>query len=104
MLAEVAHLYYVKNLTQRHIAERIGVSRSKVSRMLREARSSGLVEIRIRSPLVLATDLQDALKARLGLRHVLDGQRWQQSRVLAETEGSRGQPDAATLVGVCLAV
>ena len=71
LLAEVAHLYYVQNLTQQHIAERIGVSRSKVSRMLSEARSSGLVEIRIHSPLVLATDLQDALKTRLGLRECL---------------------------------
>lgn len=71
LLAEVAQLYYVKNLTQQHIAERMGVSRSKVSRMLREARSSGLVEIRIHSPLILAADLQDALKARLGLRECL---------------------------------
>ena len=71
VLAEVARLYYVENLTQQHIAERMGVSRSKVSRMLTEARSSGLVEIRIHSPLVLATDLQDALKARLGLRECL---------------------------------
>ncbi len=71
LLAEVAHLYYVKNLTQQHIAERMGVSRSKVSRMLSEARSSGLVEIRINSPLVLVRDLQDALKTRLGLRECL---------------------------------
>ncbi len=71
LLAEVAQLYYVKNLTQRHIAERIGISRSKVSRLLREARARGIVEIRIHSPLILATDLQDALKTRLGLRECL---------------------------------
>ena len=71
LLAEVARLYYVKNLTQQHIAERFGVSRSKVSRMLNEARSSGLVEIRIHSPLILDTDLQEALKTRLGLRECL---------------------------------
>jgi DNA-binding transcriptional regulator LsrR (DeoR family) len=71
LLAEVAHLYYIKNLTQQHIAERIGVSRSKVSRLLREARARGVVEIRVHSPLTLATDLQDALKLRLGLRECL---------------------------------
>ena len=71
LLAEVAHLYYIKNLTQQHVAERLGVSRSKVSRMLKEARSSGLVEIRIHSPLILAKDLQDALETRLGLRECL---------------------------------
>ena len=71
LLAEVAQLYYVRNLTQQHIAERIGVSRSKVSRLLREARDRSIVEIRIRSPLTLAADLQDALKTRLGLRECL---------------------------------
>jgi len=71
LLAEVAQLYYVRNLTQQHIAERIGVSRSKVSRLLRDARDRGIVEIRIRSPLRLAADLQDALKTRLGLRKCL---------------------------------
>ena len=68
LLAEVARLYYLNHLTQQHIAERMGVSRSKVSRRLSEARSSGLVEIRVHSPLMLDTVLQDALKARLGLR------------------------------------
>jgi len=71
LLAEVAQLYYVRNLTQQHIAERIGVSRSKVSRLLREARARGIVEIRIHSPLTLAADLQDAIKTRLGLRECL---------------------------------
>jgi deoxyribonucleoside regulator len=71
LLAEVAQLYYVRNLTQQHIADRIGVSRSKVSRLLREARARGIVEIRIHSPLTLAADLQDALKTRLGLRECL---------------------------------
>ena len=105
LLAEVAHLYYVKSLTQQHIAERIGVSRSKVSRMLREARLSGLVEIRIHSPLVLATDLQDALKTRLGLRERLGRAALAAiPRFDQDGAGSRGQPDAATLVGVCLAV
>ena len=105
VLAEVAHLYYVNNLTQRHIAERIGVSRSKVSRMLRDARSRGLVEIRIHSPLVLETDLQDALKARLGLRECLGRAALAAiPRFGRDGAGSRSRPDAATLVGACVAV
>ncbi|MGB3635819.1 MAG: sugar-binding transcriptional regulator [Rubrobacteraceae bacterium] len=71
LLAEVAHLYYIKNLTQEHIAERIGVSRSNVSRMLKEARARGLVEIRVHAPLTAATDLQEELEERLGLRECL---------------------------------
>jgi DNA-binding Lrp family transcriptional regulator len=71
LLAEVARLYYVKNLTQGHIAERIGTSRSNVSRMLKEARARGLVEIRINAPLTAATDLQKELRGRLDLRECL---------------------------------
>lgn len=70
-LAEVARLYYIKNLTQGHIAQRIGMSRSNVSRMLKEARVRGLVEIRIHAPLTAANDLQGELGRRLGLRECL---------------------------------
>ncbi len=70
-LAEVAHLYYIKNMTQEHIAERIGMSRSNVSRMLKEARVRGLVEIRIHAPLTAAAGLQEEIGARLGLRECL---------------------------------
>ncbi len=37
LMAEVAQLYYVKDFTQEQIAQRIGVSRSNVSRMLKAA-------------------------------------------------------------------
>lgn len=70
-LSEVAHLYYIKNLTQGHIAERVGTSRSNVSRMLKEARARGLVEITIHAPLTRATDLQQELGERLGLRECI---------------------------------
>lgn len=71
LLGEVARLYYVKNFTQQHIADRIGVSRTNVSRMLKEARDRGLVEIKIRTPLNVADDLQEELMKRLGLRECL---------------------------------
>jgi DNA-binding transcriptional regulator LsrR (DeoR family) len=47
LLAQVAHLYYEDNLTQDEIARRIGTSRSTVSRMLQEARETGVVEITV---------------------------------------------------------
>lgn len=82
-LSEVARLYYAENLTQEHIAQRIGVSRSYVSRMLRDARSEGLVEIKIHTPLWTAADLEDGLVARLGL---------QESRILASAETELEDP------------
>lgn len=50
ILATVANLYYNSELTQNQIAERLYTSRSKVSRMLKEARELGIVEIYIREP------------------------------------------------------
>ncbi len=70
-LAEVAQLYYLEDFTQERIARRFGFSRSRVSRMLKEARASGLVEIRIRSPLKAADGVGRELGSRLGLRECL---------------------------------
>lgn len=49
-LAMVANLYYNSELTQNQIAERMYTSRSKISRMLKEARELGIVEIYIHEP------------------------------------------------------
>ena len=51
LLADVAQQYYLEDMTQEQIARRIGVSRSNVSRMLKDARERGVVEIRIHHPL-----------------------------------------------------
>ncbi len=50
VLAMVANLYYNSELTQNQIAERMYTSRSKISRMLKEARELGIVEVYIREP------------------------------------------------------
>ncbi len=71
LLAEVAQLYYVREFTQQQIAQRIGVSRSNVSRMLKEAREQGMVEIRIHAPLRTVPGLQEELISRLDLRECL---------------------------------
>ena len=46
-----AHLYYMQDLTMEAIARELHTSRSTVSRLLSQARASGLVDIQIRSPL-----------------------------------------------------
>lgn len=71
LLAEAAQLYYARDFTQEQIARRIGVSRSNVSRMLKEARAQGMVEITIHSPLRTVPELQEDLASRLGLRECL---------------------------------
>jgi deoxyribonucleoside regulator len=70
LLAQVAHLYYEEELNQDQIARQIGTSRSTVSRMLQEARESGVVEITVHTPWKTVPELEDALRARFGLRGV----------------------------------
>lgn len=87
LLAEVAQLYYVRDLTQEQIAQHVGVSRSNVSRMLKEARGQGMVEIRIHSPLRTVPALQEELVSRLGLRECLVlAELEQDSRVFEEAD------------------
>lgn len=57
LLGQVAVWYYEDNLDQTEIANRIGRSRSMVSRMLNEARDLGLIEVRVRFPLKTDNDL-----------------------------------------------
>jgi len=67
LLAEVATLYYEDELTQEEIAQRLGISRSNISRLLTEAKRKGVVEIRINYPWQTSPSLQAALIARFAL-------------------------------------
>ena len=49
MCLKVAALYYQEQLTPAEIRSQLGISHSEVSSLLREARDSGLVEIKIKS-------------------------------------------------------
>ena len=76
LLADVAEMYYVDELTQAQISRQIDMTRSAVSRILTEARSKGIVEINVRRPLRFDTCLEATLQERFQLQraHVLAGQ------------------------------
>jgi deoxyribonucleoside regulator len=73
LLAQVAMWYYEEGLDQAEIALRINKSRSMVSRLLDQARESGLVEIKVHYPLRTDAELSARLCAQFGLlsAHVL---------------------------------
>lgn len=49
LISKVARLYYIEGLTQQKIADKLSISRTKVSRYLNTARKEKVVEIKINS-------------------------------------------------------
>ena len=70
-LAKVGALYYLRGQTQQQIADRLRVSRPTVSRMIKEARERGVVQITVAHVDGLAADLEGALEDRYGLREAV---------------------------------
>ena len=54
-LVEVARMYYEQDRTQGEIAAHYGISRPMVSKLLKEARDTGIVTIRIQAPQIRET-------------------------------------------------
>lgn len=71
---EAARLYFLEGGTQAEIADRLGVSRPTVSRLVAEARRIGLVHIEVRHPDELRSerggDLAEELRTALGVQQV----------------------------------
>lgn len=68
LLATVASLYYTLNQSQSAIAKRLDISNSTVSRLLKEARDKGVVDIRINMPIPRDVELEQELINVFGLR------------------------------------
>lgn len=68
ILADVAEMYFVEELTQAQIAKRVGVTRSMVSRMLTEARQKNIVNIKVERRFNFDESVQNELIDRFGLK------------------------------------
>lgn len=84
LLAQVAGMYYVENLTQDQVSKKLGYSRSMISRLLTEARETGVVEIRINHKVMRNYKLEQQLIRTFSLND---------ARIL-----SRGTMDEATML------
>jgi len=67
LLAEVASLYFEEELTQNEIAARLGLSRVKIYRLLKQAKDEQVVTIVIDWPVKRAPQLERELCAAFGL-------------------------------------
>lgn len=82
LLADIAEKYFLENKNQQEIAELVGISRSNISRMLKEARQSGVIQIKINRPLMLDESLTTQLINRFDLLSAQIVQVDQSSRLL----------------------
>lgn len=71
LLSKVSKLYYERHLTQQQIAERLHLSRSKVSRLLQQAEQQGIVQITIVTPSGSYARIENELEARFGLKEAI---------------------------------
>lgn len=70
-IAKVAHMYYQLGLKQTIIARQLDISQATVSRLLRQAVKTGIVQITVTMPVGVYADLEAALCEKYGLKAAL---------------------------------
>ncbi|MFD1066023.1 sugar-binding transcriptional regulator [Oceanobacillus locisalsi] len=71
LLSKIAYMYYNDNMSQHGIAQEINVSRSKISRLLVEAREQGIVQINVSIPVTRCFDLEQQLEEAFGISEAI---------------------------------
>lgn len=68
LMAKVARMYYIQELSQQSITEKLQLHQSTISRMLKKARTLNLVRFSITTPPGTFADLEDRLTSRFQLK------------------------------------
>lgn len=71
LIIKVSSMYYNQDYNQQEIADRLHLSRPKVSRLLKQAREQEIVQISVISPNENFVELESALEEKYGLQEVL---------------------------------
>jgi DNA-binding transcriptional regulator LsrR (DeoR family) len=71
LIARICWYYFREGQTQDAIAQRLGITRKRVNRILGDARESGFVQITFTSPIGACVELEARLVAALGLRRAI---------------------------------
>ncbi len=70
MLAEIASMYYEQNLTQSEIADRLFISRTRISRLLKSAQEKGIVKFTIEHVSERSYELEEIIKRAYHMKEV----------------------------------
>lgn len=85
---KVAWLYYIEGMTQDEISKTLGLSRSRVLRILATSRDSGMVQIRVTTKLSHCVELERHLEGRYGLERAIVIPKPQDAAATADIIGS----------------
>lgn len=90
LMVKVADMYYNRGLKQDEIAKELQISRSSISMILTEARENGIVEIRIKNPLVNDDELPQRFEAAFNIKKCfIIPTKIQDSEILTKLVGER---------------
>lgn len=95
-LVKIATYYYIDGLTQQEIAQRMHMSRQRVSRMLKKAQELGIVRIDIARVSEYCTEVETELERRFGLKEAVVFNRGETEDLLA----ALGRESAKFVLGV----
>lgn len=71
LLFKIATAYYKNGLTQKEIADKFGLSRIKISRLLALAQREGIVQIKILEPEEPYADIEQQIEEKFGIDEVI---------------------------------
>ncbi|NGZ74086.1 sugar-binding transcriptional regulator [Saccharibacillus alkalitolerans] len=71
LMTKICKLYYYEAWTQEKLAEKFGISRPNISKIIQKAREIGVVEIIVHDDPFQTSELEKELESRYGLRQVL---------------------------------
>ncbi|MEJ9227850.1 sugar-binding transcriptional regulator [Priestia aryabhattai] len=71
LLTKIASMYYIEELTQSQISKKMNLERSMISRLLKKARSLGIVEISVHQEHSGLIDLEARLESIFNLKEVI---------------------------------
>lgn len=71
IMAEIAHMFFIDDISQIEIAKKFSFSRAKVSRILKKAKENNIVNIQINYPIKYSKYLSETLKNKYSLNDVI---------------------------------
>jgi DNA-binding transcriptional regulator LsrR (DeoR family) len=71
LMTKVARMYHEQGLRQTDIMEKLDLSQSTISRLLKRAEVAQIVRITVNTPMGIFCDLEEGLQTRFGLKHAI---------------------------------